>query len=73
MNANYSENNTILDDSSLEPSSRKEPRRHNSSVLGQNENSGSLYGNRKNKKDDKIPYTPEVSAMKTFKNKQKLV
>ena len=55
----FSQNNTITDDMTLDPVMRL-PRRRAGSSRGLNEESPSLNRIRKNRKDDKIPFTPEV-------------
>jgi hypothetical protein len=64
---NYSDiTNTQGDDSSLDPPSRGQPMRM-SSFNGQNEDSGAYqYGGRRVKKDDKIPFSPDVSNERIY-------
>lgn len=59
-NSNFTHNNTIVDEMSMDQQARNR-RRDTASSIGFTDNNETSNNNRKRKKDDKIPFTPEVS------------
>lgn len=62
MRTNNSESHTIIEDGSFDSRQRSSSRDVTGLITTQNENSSSVYSARRAKKEDKIPFTPEVRS-----------